>query len=612
MRLYTSGRGTLSASLFLGLSLLGVCPVMNAASLSRLSGRISGYVKNASGVAQMGATVVLSNRFDKPVLKAITDDQGRFSFDSLAPESYSVRVSLSSFVPAVRKGIQINSGAERFLSIQLATLFSSVDLFYTPPPGSLLMSEEWRASLRSALSTRPVLRALPTWDPGVPRTQTQAKVFSGTRGVVKLAGADVANSPAWGTETDLGTAFAVGTSVFGRSQVQFSGNLGYSSATGIPAAGFRTTFQRASSSAPGFEIPNPQVSVTMRQVFLPSRAGMALSGSNSGLPMLRTLSATVADRMQLADQLLLEYGASLDSVQFLDRLNYLSPFARLTWDGKSIGTVRAAYSSGLPPVDLLISERSDAADLQRQLSTVALFPKITRIGGRTQAQRVQNLEIGYVKRMPQGELFAAAYRQGTANGAVALLGAPAELMSSDLVPDLGSNAGIFNIGGYYRTGFLVGWTQNLATDWKLSTAYGLGAVLRTDQRSVTLTESSPTDAQAIRDAIYKQQRHFVSMRVNGTLPRLGTKVYSSYLWTDYRALSPFHTSLTTQGLADSGLNFGVRQPIAGFFGWGRIEINGEVRNLLSQGYVPITTSTGQTMWLIPTPKQLRGGLSFIF
>jgi hypothetical protein len=102
------------------------------------------------------------------------------------------------------------------------------------------------------------------------------------------------------------------------------------------------------------------------------------------------------------------------------------------------------------------------------------------------------------------------------------------------------------------------------------------------------------------------------MRINGTIPHLGTKVYSSYLWTDYRSLTSFHTSLTTQGLADAGLNFGIRQPIAGVFGFGRIEINAEMRNLLSQGYVPIVTSTGQTMWLIPTPKQVRGGLSFIF
>ena len=67
------------------------------------------------------------------------------------------------------------------------------------------------------------------------------------------------------------------------------------------------------------------------------------------------------------------------------------------------------------------------------------------------------------------------------------------------------------------------------------------------------------------------------------------------------------------GLAEAGLNLGVRQPIPGFLGLpGRLELNAEMRNMLEQGYIPVQTPTGRTMWLIPTPKQLRGGLSFIF
>ena len=613
MRLRTSHRpATWIPGLALGI--LIVCPTMDAATAARFTGRILGMVKGTGGVAQMGATVQLLNRFEKPILRAITDERGAFVFDSLSPENYSIRVSLSSFVPATRANIQIGPGAERYLAIQLANLFSSIEIFYAPPPGSFLMSEDWRAALRGSLSTRPVLRALPTWDPNPkPRSASAVKLFTDTRALVQLSSGDAPANFSLGSQTDLGTSFAVGTSFRGRSQVQFSGNLGYGLASGIPTAGFRTTYQRSVNAPVGFDVPNPQVSLTMRQLYLPIRAGQGISAANTGAPLLRTVSATFSDRFQINDSMLIEYGASMDSVQFFERLNYLSPFARLTWDGQELGTVKAAFSSGFPPVDLLIAGKGEEADMQRQLSGLALFPRITRRNGTTQAQRVENFELGYNKKFGIGEVFASTYREGVSNAGIATIGAPEDMLGQDLVPDLATNASIFNIGGYYRTGFMAGWTQNLPGKWKLSTGYGLGGILRTDQRQLNVSASPSDEAAAIRSGIHRSQKSFASMKLSGALPALGTRLYGSYLWTDYRALTPFHTSLTTQGLAETGLNIGIRQPIPGFLGLpGRLELNAEMRNMLAQGYVPVITPTGRTMWLIPTPKQVRGGLSFIF
>ena len=608
---------TIALSVLLGG--LGVCTPVECATANRFTGRIAGLVRSAGGVVQMGATVQLMNRFEKPLMRAITDERGGFLFESLSPENYSIRVSLASFVPAVRNNIQIGPGAERYLAIQLAGLFSSIEIFNTPPPGSFLMSEDWRAALRGSLATRPVLRALPTWEPTpTARTTQVTKIFTDTKAIVKLSNGDTATNFSWGSQADIGTAFVLGTSILQRSQLQFSGNLGYGSATGIPTMGFRTTYQRSvegqgSGGQGSWDTPNPQVSMTVRQLFLPTRAGQALGGSSSGAPLLRTVSATFADRIELHDRVLLEYGAAFDSVQFFERLNYLSPFARLTWDGKAMGTVKAGFSSGFPPVDLLIRGQGQDADMQRQLSGLALFPKITRLNGTTRAQRVENFELGYSKKVKFGEVFATGYREGVSNAGLAMIGAPTNLLGTELVPDLSSNASIFNIGGYTRNGFLAGWTQYLPGNWRLSTGYGFGGVLRTDQRVVELGDNATTEAEAVRGAIYQKSKSFASMKLSGVLPRVGTRLYSSYLWTDYRALTPFHTSITGPGLAETGLNVGIKQPIPGFFGLpGRFEINAEFRNMLAQGYVPITTSTGQTMWLIPTPKQVRGGVSYIF
>ncbi len=589
-------------------------PADAATEVPRFTGKILGLVKGAGGVAQMGATVQLLNRYEKPILRAMTDERGAFEFDSLGPETYSIRVSLGSFMPAMRANIAIGPGIERFLAIQLTSLFSSVEVFYAPPPGAFLMSDDWRAALRGSLSTRPVLRAMPNWDPLAGTRQSQsARLFKDTKAIVQLSGGDTVTNFAMGSQPDLGTAFAVGTSVSGRSQVQISGNLGYGLMNGIPSAGFRTTYQRINDSPLGFEVPNPQISLTVRQLYLPTLLGIGPMQTSSGAPILRTVSSTYADRWRVADNVLVEYGAALDSVQFYERMNYLSPFARVTWDAQAMGSFRAAFSSGLPPVDLLVRGSGEDAEMQRQLSGLALFPRISRRGGTTQAQRVENLEIGYSKKTGIGEVFASAYQEGVNNAGIATIGANENLLGIDLVPDISTNADIFNIGNYRRNGFLAGWTQTLPGDWRVSTAYGLGGILRTDQRTIQLTESQTSEAASIRSAIARSQKSFASVKISGTVPRAGTRLYSSYLWTDYRALTPFHTSLTTQGLAETGLNIGVRQPIPGFLGMpGRLEINAEMRNMLEQGYVPVQTPTGRTMWLIPTPKQVRGGLSFIF
>ncbi len=45
---------------------------------------------------------------------------------------------------------------------------------------------------------------------------------------------------------------------------------------------------------------------------------------------------------------------------------------------------------------------------------------------------------------------------------------------------------------------------------------------------------------------------------------------------------------------------------------GRLEATADLRNLLAQGYLPIRTADGRDVFLIHSPRAVRGGLSFIF
>jgi len=105
--------------------------VVFAAAPDKLSGSLVGFVSDTAGVPQMGATVLLFNRSERLVNKTLTNDKGAFGFDSLIPDLYSIRVNLASFVPAMKAGIAIQPGARSFLSINLASVLSSIELVYT-------------------------------------------------------------------------------------------------------------------------------------------------------------------------------------------------------------------------------------------------------------------------------------------------------------------------------------------------------------------------------------------------------------------------------------------------------------------------------------------------
>ncbi|MEK7404422.1 MAG: carboxypeptidase regulatory-like domain-containing protein [Acidobacteriota bacterium] len=573
--------------------------VLAATTPVKLSGSIVGVVRDGAGIPQMGAAVVLYNRSERPLQRALTDEKGMFGFAALVPDVYAIRITLASFLPALKRNIAVQPGMQSLLNVNLASVFSSIELVYNAPRNGL-MSDEWKWVLRSSSSTRPVLRFLPDFSEPA-RRAGGSPVFSEMRGMVKVSAGDQGHLSSLGAEPDLGTAFALATSVFGSNQFQVSGNLGYSANTGIPAAAFRTSFRRQLADG-----QSPEVRVTMRQLYLPLRAGASwLNGQQGGAPALRTLSATLLDRTQITGQVLLEYGFSMDSVTFLDRLNYFSPYARLTYDGGDSGVVQAAYASGIPPAELF-GEGLNQAEFEQDLAALALFPRVSLRGGRARVQRSETLELGYRISFGSRTYSAAAYQERVSNAALTMAGAGL-LASADLLPDLFSNSWILNAGEYSKPGYVASVTQNLGERLDLALAYGSGGVL-TAGRTV-LETGSPDE---LRSILRRGRRHSLTARLSGVAPRAGTQFVGSYQWASLRSLTPAHMFLTQRVREGLGMNLLVRQPIPAFGALpGRLEATADLRNLLAQGYVPLS-SYGRRTYLVHTPRSLRGGLSFIF
>jgi Carboxypeptidase regulatory-like domain len=580
-------------------TLLGVfclAPLGHAGGPLPLSGSILGEVKSVAGVAEMGAKVLLYDRHEQLIRQVLSNEQGRFGFAALAPDIYSIRVTLASFVPAMRRNISVAAGTENLLQINLSGIFSTVDILGSAAHGTL-MGDDWKWVLRASPSTRAILRFLPAASSSssqVSSSRPFSDMFSQTEGILKVSAGD-GDSFSGTSPQDLGTAFALATSIYGKSRLQFSGNLGYGMNGALPAAGFRTTYSRTSESG-----SNPEITLSMRQMNLPGRGDSA--------PALRSASLGMFDRLEVIDGLHLEYGFNYESVSFLDHLNYVSPFARATYDMGAHSSLRFAFSSGTQPGQLVARGVESTDTLSRDLAALAMAPRVSVSDAHARVERRETFEASYQHVVGSRTYSAGVYRESVANAAFMLSGPADFLPLSDALTELGSASQVFNAGSYQRTGYSAAVTQSLGDHFDVSMAAGRAGALLAGSNSVA-------DAQALRGAIRTVQKPWLTARVSHTLAATGTRVVTSYGWTDFRALMPVHVSMTDQSNQEAGWNVYIRQPLPalpGMFGsFGRFEASAELRNLLAQGYLPVIVNDQRAV-LTNSPRALRGGLSFIF
>lgn len=571
----------------------------SAASPSPFAGQILGHVQNGTGVAQMGATVYLYNRYEQLVQHALTNEQGRFAFDSLIPDIYSLRVLLASFAPAERRNISVLPNSENRLEISLATVLSTVTLAPPSQARGTLMTDDWKWVLRSSQSTRPVLRFLPE---ATSATRSLAASFSKPTGIVKLSAGD-GQSFIQGDQEDLGTAFALATSLAGSGRVQLSGNLGYAGNNfATPGAGLRTSYSRTSADG-----SNPEVVLTMHQLYMAPRGASGIAIGSDGAPPLRTMSVAFLDSIEVADNIRLDYGFDYQSVSYLDHLNYLSPFVRATFDAGSRGRVRVAYSSGAHPAELMARDDAKSPSLDQDLAALALVPRVSLSDSHAVVERTQNFEIGYERVENTRTWTAGAYREVVSNAAFMLSSPDAGMPAGDLMPDLNSSSSILNVGSYQRTGYNAGVKQTVGDHLELAVAAGRTGALSAGPAE---SQAGTMDSQSLRAGISQRQVAWVTIRASSTLPVTGTRITADYGWTDPRALVPAHLYVTQKVNQDVGVNFYVRQPLPLLLPW-RMELTAELRNLLAQGYLPLGTGIPRSV-LTASPRAVRGGLNFIF
>src|ERR1700722_964329 len=542
------------ASVVVGLGCFWMPGPVSGADTVSLAGAISGLVTDGGGIPQMGAAVMLFNRQDRLSEKVFTDEKGVFAFAGLVPDVYSIRVTLASFVPAIRDRILVQPGMRSALNVSMATLFSSIRLVY-PAEQPVFMKDDWKWVLRTANSTRPVLRLLPNVSLEEPKPHRV--VFSDTRGLLFLAAGD-----------------------------------------GAPVSGFGSSAGSAS----------PEVSVTVRELFLPGSMAAAIFGADSGAPVLRSVSVNYDDHAQISEALSFEYGGALDSISFMDHLSYFSPFAKLTYSLGNKGAIEFDYTSGNGRPEAAGSGSLDG-QLQRDVDALSQFPLVSLRGGHAEVQRGDDFELGYSRTVGSRKFNVSAYHESVSNLALTIASPDGFLPAGDILPDFFSGTAMFDAGSFSSMGYLASVTQKLGDNLSATVTYGsMGAP--TADRGGELVSHNPDE---LRSMIHVGRQPSVTTRLDGTVRHTGTHIVATYQWADNRWAVPDPLDCARGMRPEPGLNIYVRQPIPGMSGlpW-RMEVTADLRNLLQQGYLPLSTVDGSRLVLMETPRMFRGGLSFIF
>jgi hypothetical protein len=269
--------------------------------------------------------------------------------------------------------------------------------------------------------------------------------------------------------------------------------------------------------------------------------------------------------------------------------------------------IEMTYTSGNARPDLAGTGRS-GSELQRDLSTLTLFPRVSLQGGRARVQRGEDYEISYSRTLGSRVLRVAGYRESVSNAALTVDAPEGVYTSGDILPDVYSGASVFNAGSYESLGYTASLTQNFGEQVSATLMFGSAGALTAARGE--LVSDNPDDLRAM---IRAGRRHAATFRANATLPWSGTQLAGSYQWADRRRMvTPGHLYSTQSMRPEPGLNLYVRQPIPWSpFPW-RMGITADLRNLLAQGYLPLTMSGGRKMLLMQTPRAFRGGVSFIF
>lgn len=286
-------------------------------------------------------------------------------------------------------------------------------------------------------------------------------------------------------------------------------------------------------------------------------------------------------------------------VQFKDRATTLRPSAALSAHPGKNTVLQYRYATNVP--DLRAAKGYDTApdDLSEGNPRLTLTP---------QGQRIQNAihnEVSVSQRIGSNKVQLALFSDTVHNTALTGSGSISGQDSNTFIADPFSGTFAFNGGNLHTQGVRAVYSHPLASGVDATFDYAYGGVLTAPESLVQLSQAP--------NALLVEKRNSAAAKLSGTLPASKTKVIASYRWLSGSGLTPVDMFNASAGQTDPYLSFFIRQPIPTMHLLpSGLEALLDVRNLLAQGYRPVLSADGSTVYLVQGARAIRAGLSINF
>ena len=566
---------------------VALTPLFSASATAQTKpvfGKLAGVVRDTAGTPQMGASVEVLPEWATAASSQgfLTNTQGIFRGEKLAPGLYTIRVTLAGFLPTLEQHVRVSANFTTLVRIELESMFASLD-HLRRQPAATSDAEDWKWVLRSAAAMRPVLQ----WtsdDEGLSSYEIAADTSSRPHARLELTTGARRPGSVSNLADAAGTAFAYDQKLGGMNRLLLAGQMSYERA---PAGGIATVWLPAGSLDEG-----PRTALVLREAKL-GPAG----------PTFRGVRIAQSGSVALGERFLVRYGAEYVLVGLGSAASSLRPRTEVDIRMSDVWRVALilAAQPGAPAAIDPPGENDRDLPLFSALKELDAFPTVLWRAGRPVLEAGWHEEVSARRRLgARGSLQIAAFHDD--NRHVAVFGsAGSDLTGGDFVRDYFSKEIAFDGGSSSSWGARAGFREKLNDSVELTTVYTFASALSTwDQAG----------AEQLRDLLRTERRHALSTGVRAKMPRLGTQINAGYQWISGLIVSRLDSYGESLFQTDPYVHVSVRQPLPKF-AHGHWEALAECQNLLEQGYVSVTSRGGKVV-LVPAFRGFRGGLSVQF
>ena len=548
-------------------------------------GTLSGVIRDAEGVPQMGALVQALLPDATLAGSAITDSRGRYRF-SLQPGNYRIRATAALLLPAIRERLQIGRGTRAVVDLTLTTVLAPNGWLPVARRSVSEPSDDWMWTLRSS-ANRSILR-LSGSDEGVDPDASGA-VLSSSRQESRR-GASGGRITLKDSDGGFGRGGSHNVLMLTRVNEDGSGAI-----LRADLSGSRTPYPVA---------PSSEVSVGMQRS-TPlggfSRAILTYSGhpeliDSRGNTGLQGATLRSVQRIELGDLLRVDAGSVLRDSNLGGNALIVEPFLRMA--ARMGDGVVLAYS-------MTHSRGTESADDLDRVQPA--MPLAVYRNGHMQLETGSHHALSAQGKVRGGGIIELAlYRDTLHNPMIAGTGnlSAADLAAGGIVADPTTHTYRIAAKDYNSAGLRLTAHQPITKSLQAGVEFTTGQALR----GARLQNASMSD---VLSGLQARQVYAATAFVDGKILRTGTTLRSSYRWQPARTL----TTVDAFRIGDDGayLSCSLRQSLGKthFLPQG-LDAVIDLQNLLAEGYQPVLSKDGQTLYLAQTPRTLQAGLSFSF